>query len=74
MQPEAWVDSPDYAEDLYDQTALNESEHVTGDKNRVFAGLRMMSPGMYQWAIVVLAVGFLWAMHYGLRSTFKAIV
>jgi hypothetical protein len=73
-QPEQWGIAPDYAEDMYDQMALNETEHTSGNKNKVFAGLRSCNPGTYQWLIVVLAVGLLWGMHFNFRSAFKAVL
>lgn len=73
-QPEQWGLAPDYAEDIYEQTALNETEHTTGNKNKVFAGLAGVHPGFYQWAIVVGAIALLWGMHFSFRSAFKAVI
>lgn len=74
MQPETWAQSPDYAEDVYEQDAINESEHMTGNKNNLFKGLGGFSAPTCQWVIVVVALGTLWAMHFNFRSTFKAVI
>lgn len=66
--------STDYAEDMYEQTALNETEHISGNKNNVFTGLRRMSPGTYQWLIVAAAVGVLLALHGSFKGTFKKVL
>lgn len=74
MQPEMWGIAPDYVEDVYAQTALDSSEHVTGNKNRAFGVTTRISVGMWQWIIVAAALGLLWAGHFHFRSVFKAVV
>lgn len=71
---EAYGISPDYAEDVFGQDALNETEHITGNKNNAFKGTRGMSPAAWQWFIVIGALALLWLGHFHFRSAFKAVL
>jgi hypothetical protein len=66
--------APDYAEDVYEQDALNETEHVTGNKNNAFRGTRGLSAATWQWVIVMGALGLLWILFFHFRSSFKAVL